>query len=66
MPRRSMEPLTDRLFEALPDKPRADSPGEAGKSALARTGILPSQAIRAMMAGGEIMAAPEILSLIHI
>ena len=62
MQRRTMEPISqsDRLFEALPDKPRADPPGEAGRSALTRTGILPSQAIRAMMAGGEIMAAPEI------
>jgi dCTP deaminase len=57
-----MEPASqsDRLFEALPDKPRADPPGEATRSAFARTGILPSQAIRAMIAGGEIMAAPEI------
>ena len=29
-------------------------------SVFARTGILPSQAIRAMIAGGEIMAAPDI------
>ncbi|MBC8012851.1 MAG: 2'-deoxycytidine 5'-triphosphate deaminase, partial [Methyloceanibacter sp.] len=57
-----MEPASqsDRLFEALPDKPRADPPGEATRSAFARTGILPSQAIRALIAGGEIMAAPEI------
>jgi len=62
MQRRTMEPASqsDRLFEALPDKPRADPPGEATRSAFARTGILPSQAIRAMIAGGEIMAAPEI------
>ena len=57
-----MQPATphDRLFEALPDTPRADAPGEPSKSAFARTGILPSQAIRAMIAGGEIAGAPEI------
>jgi hypothetical protein len=62
MQRLTMEPASqsDRLFEALPDKPHADPPGEATRSVFARTGILPSQAIRAMIAGGEIMAAPEI------
>jgi len=57
-----MEPASqsDHLFEALPDKPRVDPPGKATRSAFARTGILPSQAIRAMIAGGEIAAAPEI------
>jgi len=51
---------TDALFEALPDTPRQTAPSEAGKSAFTRTGILPSQAIRSMIAGGEITAAPEI------
>jgi len=51
---------TDALFEALPDTSRQTAPGEAGKSAFTRTGILPSQAIRSMIAGGEITAAPEI------
>src|SRR6201991_639 len=50
----------ERLFEALPeDRPEA-APGDAPRSAFARTGILPSQAIRAMIAGGEIAGAPEI------
>src|SRR5262245_51822029 len=50
----------DRLFEALPeDRPQA-APGDGPRSAFARTGILPSQAIRAMIAGGEIAGAPEI------
>jgi dCTP deaminase len=50
----------ERLFEALPeDRPQA-TPGDAPRSAFARTGILPSQAIRAMIAGGEIAGAPEI------
>src|SRR5262245_8243926 len=51
----------ERLFdEALPeDRPQA-SPGDGPRSAFARTGILPSQAIRAMIAGGEIAGAPEI------
>jgi dCTP deaminase len=51
---------SDRLFAALPeDRPQA-APGDAPRSAFARTGILPSQAIRAMIAGGEIAGAPEI------
>jgi dCTP deaminase len=58
----AMQPAipSDRLFEALPEDARADPPTEAPRSAFARTGILPSQAIRAMIAGGEIMGAPEI------
>lgn len=36
------------------------APAEASRRALARTGILPCQGIRALMAGGEIAAAPEI------
>jgi dCTP deaminase len=62
MTEHSMQPTspTDALFEALPDTPRQTAPSEAGKSAFTRTGILPSQAIRSMIAGGEITAAPEI------
>jgi dCTP deaminase len=48
------------LFEALPEDPRAGPPAEGTKSALARTGILPCQAIRALIASGEIFGAPEI------
>jgi dCTP deaminase len=50
----------DKLFEALPEGPRMTAPAEVTRSAFARTGILPSQAIRAMIAGGEIFGAPEI------
>jgi len=50
----------DRLFETLPETRPADRSDSASRSAFARTGILPSQAIRAMIAGGEIAAAPEI------
>ena len=57
-----MQPASpsDVLFEALPEDPRADPPAEAPRSAFVRTGILPSQAIRSMIGGGEITAAPEI------
>src|SRR5213083_1986125 len=63
MPRpSSMQPATprDKLFEALPEAPRTDPPAEGTRSAFARTGILPCQAIRAMIAAGEILGAPEI------
>lgn len=50
----------DELFAGLPKKPQMTVPAEATRSIFARTGILPSQAIRAMIAGGEIFAAPEI------
>ena len=50
----------ERLFEALPEDRPAATTGDAPRSAFARTGILPSQAIRAMIAGGEIAGAPEI------
>lgn len=50
----------DELFAALPKKPQMTVPAEATRSIFARTGILPSQAIRAMIAGGEIFSAPEI------
>ena len=50
----------DELFAGLPKKPKMTVPAEATRSIFARTGILPSQAIRAMIAGGEIFSAPEI------
>jgi dCTP deaminase len=49
----------DQLFEALPED-RPSHPGEGGKRALGRTGVLPSQAIRQLIAAGEIGGAPEI------
>jgi len=58
-----MEPqepaMADQLFETLPEDPPPGSP-EGRRSALTRTGILPSQAIRALIAAGEIAGAPEI------
>ena len=56
-----MEPSSeaDRLFERLPEGARAE-PADPGKGALARTGILPCQGIRALIAAGEIRGAPEI------
>src|SRR5665648_630422 len=52
-----MSPI-DQLFEARPE----DAPisGEPRKSGLGRTGILPSQAIRALIAAGEIAGMSEI------
>jgi dCTP deaminase len=50
----------DELFAGLPKKLQMTVPAEATRSIFARTGILPSQAIRAMIAGGEIFGAPEI------
>jgi dCTP deaminase len=47
------------LFDPLPEKP-AVTGAEPVRSALTRTGILPSQAIRALIEAGEIRAAPEI------
>jgi dCTP deaminase len=57
-----MQPATpsDRLFEALPEGRQPDVPTEGQRSALTRTGILPSQGIRALISSGEITAAPEI------
>ena len=57
-----MQPASprDKLFEALPEGHRAGTPAEATRGAFARTGILPSQAIRALIAAGEIKGAPEI------
>jgi len=50
---------SDPLFEGLPEFPPA-TPGEGRNRALGRTGVLPSQAIRALIAAGEIAGAPEI------
>ena len=47
---------SDPLFEALPE----DAPAASAGSSLTRTGILPSQAIRALMAAGEIAGMAEI------
>lgn len=47
---------SDPLFEGLPEH----SPPAAAGPALGRTGILPNQAIRALIAAGEIAGAPEI------
>jgi dCTP deaminase len=56
-----MEPASeaDKLFERLPEAARAE-PTDPARAALTRTGILPSQGIRALMAAGEIRGAPEI------
>ncbi len=50
---------SDRLFETLPEDPPVAT-GEGRMRALGRTGMLPSQAIRALIAAGEIAGAPEI------
>ncbi|MGI8723919.1 MAG: 2'-deoxycytidine 5'-triphosphate deaminase [Methyloceanibacter sp.] len=55
----SAEPQ-DKLFPGLPERATVTAPAETPKSAFARTGILPSQAIRALIAAGEIKGAPEI------
>ena len=47
---------SDTLFDALPE----DAPPASAGSSLTRTGILPSQAIRALMAAGEIAGMVEI------
>jgi dCTP deaminase len=56
-----MEPQSpaDRLFERPPDAARPEG-ADPVKGALARTGILPSQGIRQLIAAGEIRGAPEI------
>jgi dCTP deaminase len=51
---------SERLFEALPEGRQPEPPAEGQRSALTRTGILPSQGIRALISAGEITAAPEI------
>jgi dCTP deaminase len=50
---------SDQLFEALPEDARP-LPGDGRKGALGRTGILPSQALRQLIAAGEIAGAPAI------
>jgi dCTP deaminase len=59
-----MEPASKRekLFETLPETASVSTAPEPVRSALTRTGILPSQAIRALIAAGEIRGAPEIES----
>jgi dCTP deaminase len=59
-----MEPASKRekLFDTLPETARVSTAPEPVRSALTRTGILPSQAIRALIAAGEIKGAPEIES----
>jgi dCTP deaminase len=59
-----MEPASKRekLFETLPETAGVNTAPEPARSALTRTGILPSQAIRALIAAGEIKGAPEIES----
>ena len=49
----------DKLFERLPETRRPE-PAPV-RSSLTRTGILPGQALRALIASGEIKGAPEIL-----
>jgi dCTP deaminase len=48
------------LFDALPESLPVTATPEPARSVFARTGILPCQAVRAMIAAGEIMGAPEI------
>jgi dCTP deaminase len=54
-----MEPAA-KLFDALPETKPVTAPGPSARGAFARTGVLPSQAIRALIEAGEIKAAPEI------
>ncbi len=49
----------DKLFGGLPEARRPGSATQV-KSSLTRTGILPGQALRALIASGEIKGAPEI------
>ena len=50
---------TGKLFEGVPEGRRTQD-AAAVKSPINRTGILPSQALRALVASGEIAAAPDI------
>src|SRR5688572_21458143 len=50
---------TGKLFEDVPEGRRTQD-AAAVKSPINRTGILPSQALRALIASGEIAAAPDI------
>jgi hypothetical protein len=56
-----MEQASERgkLFDGLPERPLPE-PRAPVKGSFARTGILPSQALKSLIAGGEIRAAPEI------
>ncbi|MGH6865143.1 MAG: 2'-deoxycytidine 5'-triphosphate deaminase, partial [Methyloceanibacter sp.] len=58
----SMQPMhpSDQLFEALTEDAPAGEAAEGPRSALVRTGILPSQAIRSLIAAREITGAPDI------
>src|SRR4029079_2148896 len=49
----------ERLFDGLPERPLPE-PRAPVKGSFARTGILPSQALKSLIAGAEIRAAPEI------
>src|SRR3954452_7855353 len=49
----------DQLFDRLPERQRIP-PAAPVKCPRARTGILPSQAVRSLIATGEIKAAPEV------
>src|SRR5689334_25428579 len=62
MPRTSscLPQIRNELFQRLPETPHVTIPAEATRSVFARTGILPCQAIRAMIGAGEIFGAPEI------
>ena len=57
-----MQPVSrsEKLFEELGEGPNAEPPAPGPRKVFARTGVLPSQAIRTMIAGGEIAAAPAI------
>lgn len=50
---------SDQLFEAVTEEASTGA-GARTTRALSRTGVLPSQAIRALIAGGEIAGAPAI------
>ena len=49
----------ERLFDGLPEGPLPE-PRAPVKGSFARTGILPSQALKSLITAGEIRAAPEI------
>lgn len=50
----------DPLFDASPEDVSATSAPDGGSRALSRTGVLPSQALRALIAAGEVGAAAGI------
>ena len=49
----------ERLFDGLPER-KLPEPRAPVKGSFARTGILPSQALKSLITAGEIRAAPEI------